>query len=200
MTDLCELALKYGVDKCPQINHGYTPKYNAILNCHRSEWRSILEIGIGTVETMGPIMECSGREYMPGASLRMWRDYFPTATIYGCDIRSDVLFEEDRIRTFYADQSSISSLEELVGRFDTQLIDLIIDDGSHAREHMATSIKTLWKYVKDGGVYIIEDIHDSFANEFLNSPEIYNVRKEAFFYEYKGHGKFDRFWAFRKLI
>ena len=26
-TELCDIAFKYGVDKCPQINHAFTPFY-----------------------------------------------------------------------------------------------------------------------------------------------------------------------------
>ena len=40
----------------------------------------------------------------PGASLRVWRDYFPNAIIYGADIDKDILFAEERIKTFYIDQ------------------------------------------------------------------------------------------------
>ena len=47
----------------------------------------------------------------PGASLRVWRDYFVNANIFGGDIDEKVLFEEDRIRTFFVDQLNDSSIK-----------------------------------------------------------------------------------------
>ena len=35
----------------------------------------------------------------PGASLRVWKDFFSNAKIYGSDIDKDILFNEDRIFT-----------------------------------------------------------------------------------------------------
>ena len=83
MTSLCLLAQKYYVDKCPAIYHHYTPKYHKLLKDKKVT--VFLEIGIGNHELMAPIV---GDHYIHGASLRMWRDYFPQAEIIGCDINS----------------------------------------------------------------------------------------------------------------
>ena len=151
-TPLCRLAHVYGSDKCPRISHTYTPLYHALLRGRHV--KNMLEIGIGTAPVMKHII---GETYRPGASLRMWRDYFPYATIYGCDIDRSVLFEEERIKTFWVDQSSTRDLETCVP--DIQY-DLILDDGSHMLEHMKTSFRALWSKVVPGGFYVIEDIND----------------------------------------
>ena len=70
MTRLCELAEKYGSDKTPSIFHGYTPFYDELLKDR--DVKRVLEIGIGNVACMNHV-----KDYKPGASLRMWRDYFP---------------------------------------------------------------------------------------------------------------------------
>lgn len=150
MSDLCQLAMKYRSDKCPQIYHSYTPVYHEILNPLRDTVRSFLEIGIGNI----PLMKAfAGDSYSPGASLRMWRDYFPSAYIYGCDIDSSVLFEEERISTFVVDQSDIASLKTVKGEYD-----IILDDGSHDPRHQQISLIALWPLLVEGGLYIIEDV------------------------------------------
>ena len=65
---------------------------------------NIFELGLGTNNTdvaynMGP----SGR---PGASLKSWKEFLPNSMIYGADIDKIVLFNEDRIKTFYCDQTN----------------------------------------------------------------------------------------------
>jgi glycosyltransferase involved in cell wall biosynthesis len=151
-TPLCKLASRYGSDKCPRIGHTYTPVYHKFLS--NINVKNFLEIGIGNIPLMSPLV---GNTYRPGASLRMWRDYFPEATIYGCDIDSTVLFEEERIKTFWVDQSSEEILQKNVP--DKQY-DIILDDGSHILEHMMTSFKSLWTRVVPGGLYIIEDVSE----------------------------------------
>jgi glycosyltransferase involved in cell wall biosynthesis len=151
-TRLCTLAEKYGSDKCPAISHTYTPSYHALLNDKKVD--NFLEIGIGNVPLMKHIV---GETYQPGASLRMWRDYFPGASIYGCDIDKSVMFEEDRIKTFWVDQGSTRDLETCVPKIG---YDVILDDGSHLLNHMMTSFRALWPRVAPNGLYIIEDIND----------------------------------------
>ena len=50
-------------------------------------------------------------EKKPGASLRVWNEYFKNATIYGADIDKSTLFEEKKIKTFYVDQTCKSQLK-----------------------------------------------------------------------------------------
>ena len=197
---LCILAEKYGVDKCPKIHHSYTPLYNTLLSSLRETTQYLLEIGIGNIPLMKPIV---GNDYKPGASLRMWRDYFPKAQIVGCDILSSVLFnDEERIRTFYADQSKKSSLVELMDTLAKEKIpylDIIIDDGSHKEDHMCLSFETLWKYVKpNGGIYIIEDIREHSIEMFANLANKLKFTDAEVIFKHKGMNAWDGFVAFRK--
>jgi hypothetical protein len=168
---LCVLAEKYGVDKCPAIFHSYTPEYHILLGGIREHVHTVLEIGIGNETLMRPIV---GDRYCHGASLRMWRDYFPHAQITGCDILPSTLFTDERINTVLIDQSNAISLETLEGPFD-----LIIDDGSHIVSHMLLSLKTLWSKLKPGGLYIIEDIKKADMHIFtsLDKFEIVKVHE-----------------------
>lgn len=163
VTRLCELAQKYGSDKCPAIFHGYTPFYDELLRGR--DVKRVLEIGIGSVATMSHM-----DNYQPGASLRMWHDYFPEADIWGLDNDDNVLAprgDDDgtgRIHDLQCDQSSALSLIDTVGWFydaDIRQFDLIIDDGSHIVEHQALTANTfIPKLLAPNGVYIIEDIFE----------------------------------------
>jgi hypothetical protein len=155
-TPLCELAYKYGSDKCPQISHGYTPRYHKIFKDKRNEVLKVFEIGIGIRENMQ-----HPPHYRTGASLYMWRDYFPNAQIYGMDILPECMFEDDRIHTFLGDQSKKDDLLNVLRKIGTD-IDLVIDDGSHQMSHQLFTCLTLMPYLRKYVTYVIEDVVHGF--------------------------------------
>ena len=197
---LCDLARKYNVDKCPNIiskhkTHSYTPVYNELLKNYRSSFKTVLEIGIGNVQLMNDIVD----NYKPGCSLRMWEEYFPNAEIYGCDILTSVLFQENRIRTYYADQSNSHSLDELINNINGgNKIDFIIDDGSHQKTHQKLTFETLWKYVNSGGIYIIEDVNSNNMNFLEQVPDFCDFKDCECIYRHYGEWEGDNFLAFKK--
>ncbi len=150
---LSDLAIKYHSDKVPQLYHNYTPFYHELFKNRRNSVKKVFEIGIGYGEIM-PITD-----YISGAGLYMWRDYFPNAQIYGIDIKAELMIRKDRIQTFVCNQSHswqlINLAEKLGGNFD-----LIIDDGSHIADHQSISAITLTPYLSDNGIYIIEDLKE----------------------------------------
>jgi hypothetical protein len=133
--------------------------------------------------------------YTPGASIKAWRDFFPNATIYAIDILEDVLFEEDRIKTYVADQGSVSSLQSFIEKIKKENhnkdleFDFIIDDGSHELRHQIISINELSKYLKVDGIYIIEDIapwvRDLLSSELIPNMEIILNRGDFIVYKKK---------------
>ena len=54
-----------------------------------------------------------GERGKPGASLKAYRDFFKNSEIYGADIDSQILFKDDRISTYYVDQTKERSLKKL---------------------------------------------------------------------------------------
>jgi hypothetical protein len=151
VTPLCELAFKYKTDKCIQIRHDYTPIYYNFLKERRLSVKKVFEMGIGFKETMA----IPG--YVVGASLRMWRDFFPNATIYGADIDPRGMFKDDRIETFLCDQSNEESLRSVIEKTGVD-IDVFIDDGSHRIAHQILTIQTLMPLFKKDIFYAIEDV------------------------------------------
>ena len=159
--DLDRLAYEYGTDKCPQIKHGYTPFYYDLLKDKRQTIKKVLEMGIGYYDCMKHVGEVWDkrlkRNYKRGASLKMWRDFFPNAQIYGADIKPDTMFEDERIKTFLCDETKKEDIENLVKQTGSD-IDLFVDDGSHRKEDQIFLCQTIKPLLKDDVIYIIEDV------------------------------------------
>jgi hypothetical protein len=152
ITPLCEIAFKYKTDKCPQIFHTYTPVYYAMFNDKRESFKKVLELGIGTKNTMRHV-----DNYTIGASLCTWRDFFPNAQIYGIDIDPEVIFQEERITTFLVDMRSREELIKMIERVGSD-IDLVIDDGPHNIKSQVNTARTLMPLLNKGVTYIVEDV------------------------------------------
>ena len=117
--------------------------------------------------TNNPILESNmtstGR---PGASLRVWRDFFPNANIYGADVDKKILFSDDRIYTFYVDQFNPQSIQEMWKNVDQDNFDLIIDDGAHYFEANKNLFENSFFKLRKNGIYVIEDIRLSDLSRF----------------------------------
>lgn len=100
----------------------------------------------------------TSRPYIPGASLRAWRDYLSRASVFGADVEPDILFTEERIQTHIVDQLSPTSFATLHRDFGGAKYDMFIDDGLHAFATNLNSLEFALRSVKRGGWIIIEDI------------------------------------------
>lgn len=147
--ELINLADKYKTDKGSGgdawIGHSYVEVYEYFFYPIKYEARKIFEIGVAE-----------------GASLKMLRDYFPNAVIYGIDIVDTSSLNSDTIKTFVADQSNRKELKDFIDTYEGGF-DIILDDGGHSMEQQQVSFGYLFKYVKPGGYYIIEDVHTSLS-------------------------------------
>jgi len=151
------LATMYGSDKWGQ--HWYIQHYQRHFSSLRKRSIVLLEIGIG-----GYNDPRSG-----GASLRMWKNYFPEGRIYGIDIYDKSLHNDDRIRTFVGDQSDEKFLRNLISEIGPP--DIVIDDGSHINSHVIKSFEVLFPLLADDGIYVIEDLGSSYWSDFGGSSE-----------------------------
>ena len=126
-----------GTDKITR--HGYGPMYEEILSPLKGTCASLLEIGVRT-----------------GASLKAFQDYLgPGSNVRGVDVDVSKL-KHDGLKVVKADGSSILFANSIP---DSSL-DVIVDDGSHRVVDQWTSFRNLWRKLKPGGRYIIEDIND----------------------------------------
>jgi hypothetical protein len=135
--------------------HNYIPAYTSLFEPIRSSVKTLLEIGIGSIEN-NQMLGIIHTGYKTGNSLRCWRDYFPSATIHCIDIYPHTL-NEPRITTYVADQSNTEQLSKVINSID-QPLDIIIDDGSHQGNHQVISFMYLEKYLSPSGIYVIEDV------------------------------------------
>jgi hypothetical protein len=154
--ELKKLFDRYGSDKA--TFHDYHLLYGSIL-VERETVTTMLEIGIGT--HYPDVVSTMGAPGKPGASLRAFRDFLPNATIYGADVDKRILFAEDRIRTFFVDQTDRCSFEQLTANFDGAEFDLIIDDGLHSPDANIETLLFGLGRLKVGGSFVVEDIAPS---------------------------------------
>jgi len=147
--DLGELAVRFGSDKWGGV-HWYTQHYDRHFAHLRDRPIRLLEIGIG-----GYIVPTAG-----GASLRMWKHYFPRALVYGIDKFDKSPLDEQRLTTIVGDQNDAAFLTDVVERYGP--FDIVVDDGSHLNSHQLASFETLFPLLRSGGWYVIEDLQTSY--------------------------------------
>ena len=151
------LFTKFGSDK--SAGHNYHHLYGEILK-NKADISHVLEIGLGTNNL--DVVSNMGTGGVPGASLRAFREYLPKATLFGADIDKRILFQEDRIQTYFVDQTDLTSLESL-GKNIPDFMDLIVDDGLHAPNANLAVLAFSLKRLKHRGWLVIEDIPERAA-------------------------------------
>jgi hypothetical protein len=156
--DLTELAIRFRTDKWGA--HRYTPHYQQHLQHLRRRPINLLEIGIGGYSRAGE----------GGASLRMWKHFFPHGNIYGLDIQDKSFVTEPRIRAFQGDQSDPELLRSIVAEIGQ--LDVVIDDGSHRPEHVIATFEILFPLLAEDGIYVVEDTQTSYWPEWGGSLDV----------------------------
>ena len=164
-SELCEIGKKYDTDKSSQrINvtdirhcHPYTLFYDGIFKNKKDEPLKIAELGI-----------------LHGASILMWKEYFPNAEIYGFDYDTNLLnnfkknFNNDRVTLSNIDVTNKDSIVKAFSNFNI-LFDIIIEDTTHKFEDQIKVIENTYQFLKPGGILIVEDIFKSYhENAYIN--------------------------------
>ena len=101
-----------------------------------------------------------------GGSLQLWKRHFgPHARIVGIDINpACAAHAEDQIDVRIGSQDDLVFLDKVVDEFGP--FDIVIDDGSHACAHLIASFNALYGHVKDDGIYVAEDLHSNYWEEY----------------------------------
>ena len=150
--------------------HNYTTVYHALFKDMQAKELRVFELGLGTNNVNVP--SNMGPEGRPGASLYGWAEFFPKAKIFGADIDRNILFQNERIKTYYCDQTNPTEINKMWNHEDLkENFDIIIEDGLHTYEANVCFFENSIHKLNAGGYYIIEDIHhkdfDSF-NDKIN--------------------------------
>lgn len=124
----------------------YLDVYERFFATYRNTPVKMLEIGV------------SG-----GGSLELWRDYFGEhATIFGIDLNPECakrVNPPNQVRIGSQDNPEfLRGVANEIGE-----IDIILDDGSHFGRHQRISFEVLFPCLRNGGIYIIEDLHVSYT-------------------------------------
>ena len=163
VSELCLICRNSGTDKTPYVlyeeghRHPYTAPYSLLFETMRHKPIKFLEIGV-----------------YKGASLYAWRSYFEKARLYGFDVDKESMAEimtMPDVTLDVVDASIESELEAGLTKHtaDGELFDVILDDASHSPDHHKLLIPIALKYLKQGGILIIEDIYrDPDQNTYLD--------------------------------
>ena len=105
----------------------------------------------------------------PGCSLLGFRDYFSKAELYGADVDlKSLIHGQSRIKTYFVDQTDPDLIRDLWNHsdlYDTEF-DIIIEDGLHTFEANKIFFENSIHKLKNGGIYIIEDIKNNEIPQF----------------------------------
>jgi len=101
-----------------------------------------------------------------GGSLEIWKKYLPqNSKIYGVDIdeRCMQLKFSEGISFHLGSAVDKRFMEKTFGGLE---FDVIIDDGSHVCRDVIETFEYLFPKMKNGGCYIVEDMHTSYWKEY----------------------------------
>ncbi len=156
-SELCEIGRKYDTDKSSQRDnvtntrhcHPYTLFYNGLFKEYRNESLRIAELGI-----------------LDGASLLMWKEYFPKAIIEGFEFNDNYIntFREKN-PTVPVHKLDVQNKNGIISALGDKLYDLIIEDTTHQFEDQIRVIENIYVNLKPGGMLIIEDIFKSYNEQ-----------------------------------
>ena len=139
--------------------HHYFDIYDRHFSKFRQSPITMLEIGV-----------------FRGGSLRMWKEYFhPDSIIVGIDIDKSCAAHQAADQNVFvrigsqADPGFLAEVNSEFGPFD-----IILDDGSHKTHHQIVSFGALYRdALKDGGCYMVEDMHTNYWLKHVDSPETF---------------------------
>ena len=124
------------------VGHGYDIFYEKLFKENRIKNLNIMEFGIHH-----------------GDSLAALSCYFPNANIVGIDRNPfSTNYKSNQIRTLHCDVSSEKNLENLSNYLSNDY-DYIIDDASHNPVHQKLTFFSMFKNLKSGGTFVIEELN-----------------------------------------
>ena len=150
VTELCELGKKFPTNKSPiqLIGHrsGYTSVYNILFSTFKHKKITLAEIGIED-----------------NNSIKMWRKYFKKALIHGFEYDEVKIkkAKKNNLQKTYIHKMDVHDARNIANGFKKTKtkFDIIIDDSTHVFEDQIRIVKNCYKFIKPGGILIIEDIY-----------------------------------------
>ena len=146
---LSQLVDNTATDK--NTTHSYLDLYETLLSSKKLTATNVLEVGIGDFKQTN------------GGSIKLWRDYFTNATIYGLDILdasrvADELKNDRRVKLYTSTDAYNYNFFKSEFLDKGLIFDFMLDDGPHTLESMKQFIRLYSQVMADDGILIIEDI------------------------------------------
>lgn len=117
-----------------------------------------------------------------GGSLEIWSRYFPRArTLTGCDINprcGALQYADPRVQVIVGNANEQATFQKIAAR--SPAFDIIVDDGSHRTNDVISSFLTYFPLLKPGGIFIAEDMHCAYWEEYGGG--VLNDRSSAAFF------------------
>ena len=146
MESLDEMGLRHQTDKA-STHHCFLDTYESYLGHLRDKEFKLWEIGVAS-----------------GASIRLWREYFPKAQVIGIDNNPDCAGEG----IFIGDQTDTAFLDSIISK--TGPPDVVIEDGWHYGPGTIATFKHLFPKIAPKGHYYIEDCHCFYDQTYGEAP------------------------------
>ena len=138
-------------DKEKIVSHNYSEFYDRYFKHFKKDQINLLELGSHE-----------------GKGLASFFFYFPNSDLIGANINPfQMQFSSKRLTELFVDVSSSRSIHSLSDYLKEDL-DIIIDDASHNLKDILTAFGILFKKLKSGGCYVIEDMDQFKALKELN--------------------------------
>jgi len=179
----------YGTDKGSKIvnpysrlenkklfkGHNFAKFYEKHFKSLKDKKINILEIGV-----------------WEGASTASFYHYFKSADIFPIDRNFKFKYFSKRINFFYCDTTSHKDLfkfKKFLQQKKITSFDIIIDDGSHILSNILNNLNFFFRYLKSGGIYVIEDykhpnyffhLNDTKNHFFIDKVLLYLQKKKIF--------------------
>ena len=177
------LFYHYGSDKADIFKktenkgHGYSEFYKQKLEKIKNHKINILEIGS-----------------YAGASAAAFVKYLPESNIFCFDVNiSNFQYKSKKIHVFGLDiknqKKTIKILNKITDQFKIKEFDIIIDDGSHNLSDMLIAFKFFFKYLKNQGLYVIEDFKH--PNYYRYNKNINHILIDELFKNLENKNTFD---------
>ena len=141
--ELDSIGIETGTDK-NSLKHNYLSKYEMFLKPFKEKKICLLELGV-----------------FNGESLKMWKEYFDHSEVVGVDIADECKQYKGEGVVIEIQDMSVEENIDVIGKKYSP--DIIVEDASHLWSHQIKSLVTLLPHMKNGGVYIMEDIGTSFG-------------------------------------
>lgn len=151
-TELCGILKEFKSDKSSDW-HNYSALYHYMFSHLTEVPMNIFEVGI-----------------YEGGSVRSWKKYFKNGEIYAGDVEQRCFVNEERIKSFYCDQDNPASIDSMWNILELKdiMFDIIIDDGKHEFQSNINFLLHSIHKLKNGGIFIIEDLTIPTYNQFEN--------------------------------